>query len=70
MNLLLEGCPSYKNRWVQFYKENYDDGEEQLLYIDLLDFAYHFIDLYKHKQISEFPRIFEVIELLNTDGDD
>jgi hypothetical protein len=70
MNLLLEACPSYKNRWLQYYKENYDNGDEQLLYIDLTDFAYHFIDLFKHKQIREFPRIFEVIELLHTDGDD
>lgn len=70
MNVLLAACPSYKTRWLQYYKENYDDSEEQLIYSELTDFAYHFIDLYKHNQISEFPRIFEVIELLHTDGDD
>ncbi|PLS06717.1 hypothetical protein CVD27_07195 [Neobacillus cucumis] len=66
MNLLLEACPSYK----PYYEENLGDDGEQLIYIDIMEFVAHLIELYKQNQINEFPKIFEVIELLHTDGDD
>jgi hypothetical protein len=70
MELFLQACPSYKKRWDKYFQENYESGDEQLLYIDLADFATHFVDLYKNNELSEFPAVFDVIELLHTSGDD
>ncbi|MGM7636584.1 DUF7674 family protein [Bacillus sp. Hm123] len=70
MKLLLQACPSYQTRWEEYVKDNYETGEEHLLYIDLSDFSAHIIDLYKQNKIDEFPAVFEVIELLHTSGDD
>ena len=70
MALLLNACPSYKYRWKEHYDYNYGNGEEQLIYIDLGDFAEHLVDLYKKGEINEFDQVFDIIELLNVDGDD
>lgn len=70
MKLLLEACPSYNTKWQEYVRENYETGEEHLLYIDLSDFSSHIIDLFKQDKIDEFPAVFEVIELLHTSGDD
>ncbi len=70
MNLLLKACPSYKERWNDYFTESYSDGEEQLLYVDLGDFAHHLIDIYKTDKLIEFPEIFEVIEQLHINGDE
>lgn len=68
--LLIKACPSYKKRWEEYVQDNYENGEEQLLYIDLADFASHFIDLYKRNESDEFDAVFDVVELLHTNGDD
>ncbi|GLX66594.1 DUF7674 family protein [Paenibacillus glycanilyticus] len=70
MELILQACPSYKKQWDEYVQKNYKNGDEQLLYIDLANFATYFVDLYKHNKISEFPSVFDVIELLLTNGDD
>ncbi|WP_227872272.1 DUF7674 family protein [Paenibacillus albus] len=70
MELLLQACPSYRNKWNEYVQENYKSGDEQLLYIDLADFATYFVDLYKQNKLSEFPAVFDVIELLHRSGDD
>jgi hypothetical protein len=70
MGLLIKGCTSYQARWDKYVLDNYETGEEHLLYIDLADFASHIVNLYQQNQIAEFPVIFDVIELLHTDGDD
>lgn len=70
MKLLLKACPSYKTRWEEYVQDNYDTGEENLLYIDLSDFSGHIVYLYQQNKIDEFPAVFEVIELLHTSGDD
>ncbi|MCP8970416.1 hypothetical protein NK662_18015 [Ectobacillus sp. SYSU M60031] len=62
MGLLLSACPSYKERWDRYLKENYSYGEEQLLYIDLCDFASHIVELYAIRQIQELPAVFDIIE--------
>ncbi|KAB7709057.1 hypothetical protein F9802_02715 [Bacillus aerolatus] len=70
MDLLIEACPSYKQRWKEYVQGNYEGGEEYLLYCDLADFANYLVDLYRQKKIDEYPKLFEVIELLHTNGDD
>lgn len=70
MPLLLNACPSYKKRWEEYVQDNYEHEDEQLLYIDLADFATHVVDLYKQNNLSEYPKIFDVIELLHLNGDD
>jgi hypothetical protein len=70
IQLLLKACPSYKKRWEEYVQDNYENGDEQLLYIDLADFASHLVDLYKQNELNEFPAVFDVIELLHTSGDD
>lgn len=70
MELLLNACPSYKDRWKEYFNFNYGNGEEQLLYVDLGDFAGHLVDLYKKNELNEFNQVFDVVELLHIDGDD
>lgn len=70
MGLLLNVCPSYKDRWKDHYNFYYGNGEEQLLYIDLGNFAEHLVYLYKRNELNEFNQVFNVIELLHIDGDD
>lgn len=70
MELLLNACPSYKNRWKEHFNFYYANGEEQLLYIDLGDFAEHLIYLYKRNELNEFNQVFNVIEILHINGDD
>lgn len=70
MELFLQACPSYKKQWDEYVQENYKSGDEQLLYIDLADFATYIVDLYKKNELSEFASVFDVIELLHTSGDD
>ncbi|WP_075617970.1 DUF7674 family protein [Paenisporosarcina indica] len=70
MGLLLSACPSYFERWEKYLKENYEDGDEQLVYIEVADFADHIIELYKLNETEEFKAVFEVIELLHIQGND
>ncbi|SCW80204.1 hypothetical protein SAMN04487970_10517 [Paenibacillus tianmuensis] len=58
MTLLVRACPSYRNRRMTYLDENYTEGDEQLLYLDLADFARHLISLFKANEIQEFPEIF------------
>jgi len=69
MPLLLQACPSFEPYWKEYLAENYDIGDEQLLYIDLAEFSRHFLNLFKTEETSEFPAIFKVVELLHTNGD-
>lgn len=70
MELILQACPSYRKQWDEYIQKNYESGDEQLIYIDLSDFATHFVELYKKNKLSEFPAVFDVIELLHVSGDD
>lgn len=70
MSLLLKWCPSYQARWDHYIHNSYVPGEVHLLYIDLADFSNHIVVLYKQNQTNEFPAVFNVIELLHTNGDD
>jgi len=69
MSLLLKACPSFEPYWIEYLKDSYEPGDEQLLYIDLGEFSQHLVRLFKEGNTSEVPVIFEVIVLLHTDGD-
>ncbi|WEK56090.1 MAG: hypothetical protein P0Y55_08595 [Candidatus Cohnella colombiensis] len=70
MNLLIKACPSFEKSWKQYIAETYEDGEEQLPYIDMIYFIQHLIELYKQNNTEEFRDIFEVVELMHSDGSD
>lgn len=68
--MLLEVCPSYQIRWNIYYSDTYIEGEEQLLYLDLADFASHIIELFKDNKCDSFGIIFELIEKIHIQGDE
>lgn len=70
MEMLLNACPSFKEPWKEYFDYSYQPGDEQLLYVDLGEFAVHLVNLYKGKSLLEFPDVFEVIERLHIEGDD
>lgn len=66
MPLFLEACPSFGEKWNE-HRALYAD--EQLLYVDMSEFAHHLVELYKSNQTTEFRTIFDTIERLQIDGD-
>nr|MDQ3820181.1 hypothetical protein [Acidobacteriota bacterium] len=64
--LLLKACPSFTEKW-QEHRAFYED--EDLLYVDLGEFAHHLLELYKTKQTDEFSAVFEAVESLHQKGD-
>jgi hypothetical protein len=66
MTLLLKACPSFTQTWEE-HRAFYDD--EDLLYVDLGEFAHHLVELHQTGQSGEFPAVFEVIERLHLAGD-
>jgi hypothetical protein len=59
MPLLMEACPSF----------NPAVPDDDLLYIELGEFARHLLELQKLNRIEEFSRIALVVERLHTEGD-
>ena len=66
MPLFLEACPSFSEKWKE-HRAFYEDDD--LLYVDLGEFAHHLVELYKSEQVGEFPAVFEIIERLHLEGD-
>jgi hypothetical protein len=66
MPLFLEACPSFGEKWEEHRAFKAD---EQLLYVDMGEFAHHLVELHKSNQTTEFPRVFDIIERLHIDGD-
>jgi hypothetical protein len=66
MPLLLEACPSFTEKWKE-HRAFYQD--EDLLYVDLGEFADHLVELHKSNRTGEFPALFEIIEKLHLEGD-
>jgi hypothetical protein len=62
MPLLLESCPSFLERWKE-HRTFYED--EELLYVDLGEFAHHVAELQRTHRIEEFPAVFHVIERMD-----
>jgi hypothetical protein len=67
MPLLLRACPSFTEKWKE-HRAFYDN--EDLLYVNLGEFAHHLVELHKTHQTYEFPVVFDVIEKLHLEGDD
>ena len=67
MPLLLEACPSFTEKWRE-HRAYW--GEEQLLYLDLSEFARHLVELQRSNQTNEFLVVFNVVERLHLEGDD
>ncbi|WP_337100106.1 DUF7674 family protein [Paenibacillus sp. YIM B09110] len=70
MDMILNSCPSYKNRYSNYLKENYKLGEERLLYVEIFDFIHHLVERYQKKNLEEFDKLFDCIEELHLYGDD
>ncbi len=66
MPLLLEACPSFTEKWRE-HRAFYED--EDLLHVDLGEFAHHLVELHKSNRTGECPAVFEVIERLHLEGD-
>ena len=66
MDLLLDACPSFAKRWEEHRAFMKDD---ELLYVDLGEFACHLVELQKANRLEEFGAVFEVVERLHVEGD-
>ena len=66
MPLLLEACPSFSEK-LKEHRAFYED--EDLLYVELGEFAHHLVELHKSNQAGEFPAVFEIVERLHLEGD-
>lgn len=66
MPLLLEACPSFAERWKEYQA---DSAEDELLYMDLSEFASHIVGLYKDNRTQEFAAVFAIVEQLHLEGD-
>jgi len=66
MLLFLEACPSFTEKWKE-HRAFYED--EDLLYVDLGEFAHHLVELHKANRTDEFTAVFEIIERLHLEGD-
>ena len=69
MPLLLAACPSFSKRWEEQLLL-YQEEDEQLLYLDLAEFAHHLVELHKAHRVEEFPAVFQAVESLHLEGDD
>lgn len=67
MPLLLEACPSFRERLEEHRTESCED---ELLYIDLGVLANHIVSLYKRNEIQELPKVFHAVERLHLEGDE
>ncbi|MGH9941193.1 MAG: DUF7674 family protein [Pyrinomonadaceae bacterium] len=52
---------------MEGHRAFYED--EDLLYVDLGEFAHHLVELHKANRTDEFPAMFEIIERLHLEGD-
>jgi hypothetical protein len=67
MPLLINACPSFSKRWEEhqaFYRD------EELLYVDLGEFASHLVELQEANRTEEFQAIFDIIERMHLEGND
>ena len=66
MPLVVATCPSFSKRWEE-HRALY--GTEELLYVDLGEFAHHLVELQKANRTGEFRTIFDMIERMHLEGD-
>lgn len=68
MPMLLETCPSFRARWVEYVAE--PEYDESLLYAHLGEFAHHVVEQMKAGATGEFAAVFDAVERLHVDGDE
>lgn len=68
MPLFVAACPSFEVPLAAYVADNYDKGDERLLYCELGEFSRHLIDLVSSEKVSELPAVFAVIERLHLEG--
>ncbi len=68
MPLLLSVANSFKERWTTYVAEEYEDGEEQLLYCDLAELAKHIASPESSQNTQELKEIFAVVERILENG--
>jgi len=65
-NLVFEACPSYREAWPEFDTGNPTDTIYSIPV--LIGLAGHVAALWRRRQFSEFPAIFDLIERLHVEG--
>ena len=73
MPLVLEAVPSFSERWSEIEVDPMFLDEAtgtRLHHIDVAWFAPHVVGLQRSGATGELARLFQVIEMLHTDGDD
>jgi hypothetical protein len=73
MPMLLEAVPSFSEQWSEIEDDPMfgdDRTGTRLHYIDVAWFAPHVVRLQRSGATGELTRLFEVIEMLHTDGDE
>jgi hypothetical protein len=66
-DLVFQACPSFKEAWPDLDLRKLS-GIKYSMPV-MIGFAGHVARLWKDRQFSEFPAIFDLIERLQTDGD-
>ncbi|HEX9061059.1 MAG TPA: hypothetical protein VF941_12840 [Clostridia bacterium] len=69
MTLLVDACPSFKNKWEEHLQDIWDRTSETILYTDFSELARHLSSLVENNHFEEFPAIFEIVEQLVIEGD-
>jgi hypothetical protein len=73
MPMPLEAAPSFSEQWSQIEDDPMfgdDTTGTRLHYIDVAWFAPHVVGLQRSGATGELTRLFDVIEMLHTDGDE
>ena len=73
MPLVLEAVPSFSEQWSEIKDDPMfldEAAGRRLHYIDAAWFAPHVVGLQRSGATGELTRLFQVIEMLHTDGDD
>lgn len=68
MPLMLQACPSFEGKWHEFL-EYWKEEPEPPLYLALSDLARHLISMLARRDVSSFPRVFDVVERWHVEGD-
>ena len=66
---MLSACPSFLPEWETFLRDWKDEPGELPLYLALADLVRHLTRKLVAGDTSQFPRVFDVIELWHTHGD-
>lgn len=70
MNMILDVCPEFQEQWDKYFYEAYNEDDEQLLYIDLSEFARFVLRMFKINEIELLKKVFELVEVIVCNGDD